>query len=174
MVWRYACVFFRILKLFFITGFLLQYLGNWYRTNGPLVNFTIFNTSNKNKAGDINSPWNLLVPSVFFIFIPVPLSSLFLSGKGVLYLNHRGLQLVLTYSWARPAILAAGKGRGWMFLLLLFLHCQSFSFLPYPSLSSPLLSLLSPFSLSLGDDTKWPTRVDVSLNPNTINQSPLL
>ena len=61
MVWRYVCVFFRILKLFFVTGFLLQYLGNWYRTNGPLVNFTIFNTSNKNKAGDINSPWNLLV-----------------------------------------------------------------------------------------------------------------
>ena len=57
--------FFRILKLFFITGFLLQYLGNWYKTNGPLVNFTIFNTSNKNKAGDINSPWNLLV---FFLF----------------------------------------------------------------------------------------------------------
>ena len=48
-------------QLLFITGFLLQYLGNWYRTNGPLVNFTIFNTSNKNKAGDINSPWNLLV-----------------------------------------------------------------------------------------------------------------
>ena len=61
VVWRYACGFFRILKLFFITGFLLQYLGNWYRTNGPLVNFTIFNASNKNKAGDINSPWNLLV-----------------------------------------------------------------------------------------------------------------
>ena len=33
---------FRILKLFLITGFLLQYLGNWYRTNGPLVNFTFF------------------------------------------------------------------------------------------------------------------------------------
>ena len=59
--WRYACGFFRILKLFFITGFLLQYLGRWYRTNGPLVNLPIFNTSNKNKAGDINSPWNLLV-----------------------------------------------------------------------------------------------------------------
>ena len=56
MVWRYACGFFRILKLFFITGFLFQYLGKWYRTNGPLVNFTIFNTSNKNKAGDIYSP----------------------------------------------------------------------------------------------------------------------
>ena len=65
MVWRYACGFFRILKLFFITGFLLQYLGKWYRTNGPLVNFTIFNTSNKNKAGDINSPWNLIVFSYF-------------------------------------------------------------------------------------------------------------
>ena len=50
-------------QLLFITGFLLQYLGNWYRTNGPLVNFTIFNTSDKNKVGDINSPWNLLVPN---------------------------------------------------------------------------------------------------------------
>ena len=45
-----------------------------------------------------------------------------------------------------------------------------FLFLPCPSLWSPLLSLLSLFSLSLGDDTKWPTRVDMSLNPNTINQ----
>ena len=43
--------FFRILKLFFITGFLLQYLGVWYRINGPLVNLPIFNSSNKNKAG---------------------------------------------------------------------------------------------------------------------------
>ena len=56
MVWRYACVFFRILKLFFTTGFLLQFLGNWYRTNGPLVNFTIFNTSNKNKVGGHKFP----------------------------------------------------------------------------------------------------------------------
>ena len=62
-------VFFRILKLFFITGFLLQYLGIWYRTSGPLVNFTIFNTSNKNKAGDINSPWNLLVIFYFQVFV---------------------------------------------------------------------------------------------------------
>ena len=58
VVWRYACGFFRILKLFFITGFLLQYLGNWYRTNGPLVNFTIFKLQIKIKRGDINSPWN--------------------------------------------------------------------------------------------------------------------
>ena len=45
-----------------------------------------------------------------------------------------------------------------------------FPFLPCPSLPSPLLSILSLFSLFLGDDTKWPTRVDVSLNPNSINQ----
>ena len=44
-------------------------------------------------------------------------------------------------------------------------------FLPCPFLLSSLLFLLSLFSHSLGDDTKWPTGVDVSLNPNTINQS---
>ena len=71
-------------------------------------------------------------------------------------LCHRygGVQLILAYSWARPAILAAGKGRGGMFLFLLFLHCHSFSFLPCPSLSYPLLSLLSLCSISLRDDTK--------------------
>ena len=63
-----------------------------------------------------------------------------------------------------------GKGRGGMFLFLLFLHFHSSSsFFPVP-LSSPLRSLLSLFSLSLGDNTKWPSRVDMSLNPNTINQ----
>ena len=47
-----------------------------------------------------------------------------------------------------------------------------FLFLPCSSLSPLLLSPLSLFSLSLGDDTKWPTRVDVSLNLNTsINAS---
>ena len=32
-------------------------------------------------------------------------------------LHHRGIQLILAYSWTRPAILVAGKGRGGMFLL---------------------------------------------------------
>ena len=32
-------------------------------------------------------------------------------------LRHRGVQLILAYSWARPAILVADKGRGGMFLL---------------------------------------------------------
>ena len=63
-------------------------------------------------------------------------------------LRHRGVQLIFAYSWAWPAILAEGKSRGGMFLLLLFLHFHSFSFLPRPSLSSPLLSPihLLPFS----------------------------
>ena len=61
-------------------------------------------------------------------------------------LRHWGVQLLLAYSWARPAIHVAGKGRGGMFLFssvssLSFL----FLFLPCPSLSSPLLSLLSFF-----------------------------
>ena len=88
-------------------------------------------------------------------------------------LRHQGVQLILAYSWARPAILVAGKGRWGIFLFFLFLHFHSCSFLPCPSLSSLLLSLLSLFSLSLGEDTKWPTRADVSLNPNTINQWPI-
>ena len=41
-------------------------------------------------------------------------------------LRHRGIQLILAYSWTRPAILVAGKRRGGMFL---FLHFHSCSFL---------------------------------------------
>ena len=69
-------------------------------------------------------------------------------------LSHWGVQLILAYSWAWPAIFVAGKGRGnvfissvssLLFLVLLF---------PCPSLSSLLPCVLSLFSLSLGDDTK--------------------
>ena len=69
-------------------------------------------------------------------------------------LCHLGVQLILAYSWARPAILVEGKGRRRMFLFLLFLHFHSCSSLPCSSLSSPLLSLLSLFSLPQRDDTK--------------------
>ena len=31
------------------------------------------------------------------------------------FLHHRGVQLILAFSWARPAILVAGKGGGGMF-----------------------------------------------------------
>ena len=75
------------------------------------------------------------------------------------------------WRWARPAILVAGKGRGECFLSSVSSLSFLFLFLPVPSLSSTLLSLLSLFSLSLEDDIKWPTRVGMSLNPNTINLS---
>ena len=42
-------------------------------------------------------------------------------------LRHRGVQLILAYSLARPAIFVAGKGKGGMFLFLLFLHFYSAS-----------------------------------------------
>ena len=63
-------------------------------------------------------------------------------------LHHRGVQLKLAYSWARPAILVAGKGRGGMFLFLLFLHFHSCSYF-FPNrlfhLLNYLFYLFSPF-----------------------------
>ena len=60
-------------------------------------------------------------------------------------LLHRGFQLILAYSWARPAVLVAGKGRGGMFLFLLFLHFHSCSsFIPVP-LFHLVYYLFSPF-----------------------------
>ena len=95
-------------------------------------------------------------------------------AKVLCILHHWGVQLILAYSWARPAILVVGKGRGGMFLFLLFLHFHSCSsFFPVP-LFHLLYSLLSLFSLSPGDDTKWPSRVDVSLNPNTIKSTKIV
>ena len=82
-------------------------------------------------------------------------------------LLHSGVQLILASSWARPAVLEAGKGKGEMFISSVSSLSFLFLFFPCSSLTSLLLSF---FSLSLGDDTKWPTRVEVSLNPNTINQ----
>ena len=53
-------------------------------------------------------------------------------------------KLILAYSWARPAILIAGKGRWRMFLFLHFLHFHSFSsFFPVPLFH--LYYLFSPF-----------------------------
>ena len=60
-------------------------------------------------------------------------------------LCHRDIQLILAYSWARPAILVAGKSREVMFLFLLFLHFHSCSsFFPVP-LFHLLYYLFSPF-----------------------------
>ena len=72
-----------------------------------------------------------------------------LGGAKVLcILHHWGVQLILAYSWARPAILVVGKGRGGMFLFLLFLHfhsCSSFFPVPLFHLLYSLFYLFSPF-----------------------------
>ena len=69
-------------------------------------------------------------------------------AKVLCILHHRGVQLILAYSWARPAILIVGKGRGGMFLFLLFLHfhsCSSFFPVPLFHLLYSLFYLFSPF-----------------------------
>ena len=62
-------------------------------------------------------------------------------------LCHWGVQLILAYSWARLAILVAGKGRGGMFLFFLFLYFHSCSSLLVPliHLFYNLFYLFSPF-----------------------------
>ena len=82
-------------------------------------------------------------------------------------LCHRGIQLILAYSWARLAILVAGKGSFYFFCFFPFIPVP-LSFLSLSFISSTISSFFSHF---LGDDTKQPTRVDVLLNLNTINQS---
>ena len=101
-----------------------------------------------------NEYWKLVF---FFKFFYIQLYSLqdciwgWSAGAKVLcILHHWGVQLILAYSWARPAILVVGKGRGGMFLFLLFLHFHSCSsFFPVPLfhlLYSLFLSLSPPIS----------------------------
>ena len=69
-------------------------------------------------------------------------------AKVLCILHHWGVRLILAYSWARPAILVVGKGRGGMFLFLLFLHfhsCSSFFPVPLFHLLYSLFYLFSPF-----------------------------
>ena len=57
------------------------------------------------------------------------------------------------------------KVEGECFYFFCFFNFIHFPFSPVP-LFHLLYYLLSLFSVSLRDDTKWPTRVDVSFNPN--------
>ena len=61
-----------------------------------------------------------------------------------MYLASLGVQLILAYSWAKPAIVVAGKGKGECFISSVF-HFHSFSsFSPVP-LFNLLFYLSSPF-----------------------------
>ena len=82
-----------------------------------------------------------------FMIVLIPYLG-WLSGAKVCSLRHRGVQLILAYSWTRPAIFVAVKGRRGMFLFLLFLHFHSrSSFFPLPlfQLLYYLFYLFSPF-----------------------------
>ena len=70
------------------------------------------------------------------------------SGVGTLWciIHHWGVQLILAYSWARPAILVVGKGRGGMFLFLLFLHFHSCSLSSLSLSFIPSVISFLPFS----------------------------
>ena len=80
--------------------------------------------------------------------MPSPYTGWSGGAKVLCILHHWGVHLILAYSWARPAILVVGKGRGGMFLFLLFLHfhsCSSFFPVPLFHLLYSLLYLFSPF-----------------------------
>ena len=66
-------------------------------------------------------------------------------------LRHWGVQLILAYSWARPAILVAGKGRGNVFISSV--SSLSFLFLFLPGLFHHFYYLFHLFSLFL-----WETK----------------
>ena len=90
-------------------------------------------------------------------------------------LCHRGVQLILAYSWARPVVLVAGKGREVMFLFLLFLHfhsCSSFFPVPLFHLFCYLFSFL-PFSGRLHKMTHKGWRVVKPQHNQSINMTPL-
>ena len=70
-------------------------------------------------------------------------------AKVLCILCHWVIQLILAYSWARPAFLVAGKGGGGVFLFLLFLHFHSCS------LSSLSLSFISSTISFISFSGRW-------------------
>ena len=65
-------------------------------------------------------------------------------AKVLCIVRHWSVQLRLAYSWARPAILVAGKGRGEILLFLHFHSCSSFFPVPRFHLFYYLVYLFSP------------------------------
>ena len=89
-------------------------------------------------------------------------------------LRHRGVKLRLAYSWARPAILAAGKGREGVFFFFCFFTLIHFTFshlfLSFISSTISSVSLL-PFS---GRQHKMTHKGWHVVKPNTNKKTKLL
>ena len=91
-------------------------------------------------------------------------------GEGVMYLTSPGSPTDIGLQLGKACYPCSKQGlRGNVSICSVSSLSFLFLFLPCPSLSSPLLSLLSLFFLSLGDNINWSVRVDMSLKPNTIN-----
>ena len=126
-----------------------------YSSGMSIQNFRVVNTSNMS----VSHLEILEVLETKLMWVHIVCSSMsvpnFRGGGGwsggakvLCILHHWGVQLILAYSWARPAILVVGKGRGGMFLFLLFLHfhsCSSFFPVPLFHLLYSLFYLFSPF-----------------------------
>ena len=74
-------------------------------------------------------------------------------GEGVVYLTSPGCPTDIGLQLGK-ACYPCSRVEGNVFISSVSSLLVLFLFLPCPSLSSPLLSHLSLFSLSLGDDTK--------------------
>ena len=123
----------------------------------------------------------VVTPVISICMIPIPvtipmtlLRGWFGGAKVSCSLRHQGVQLILAYNWARPAILVAGKGKGGMFLFLLFLHFHSCSsFFPVPLFHFWFSSTISSISF-LPFSGRWHKTFGpqglTSFNPNTTNQ----
>ena len=75
--------------------------------------------------------------------------------------NNQRKSVWVVWWWEGLSILEAGEGRA--HVTFFFCFCTVICLLSY----LPLLALLSLFTLSLGDDTKWPTSVNVSQTNKT-------
>ena len=115
----------------------LFYSGEWIVAQGPLVCIVTYLVST--------------VGNHFSEAVPMGTQDIFWyknNKKNIPDYYHQGIQLILACSWARPAILVAGKGRGEMFLFLLFLHfhsCSSSFLVPLFHLFYCLFCFFSPF-----------------------------
>ena len=74
---------------------------------------------------------NMLVWSRSTLFAEASILEVVGCGEGVMYLMLQGRPTDIGLQLARPAILVAGKGRGRMFLFLLFHSCSSFFPVPH-------------------------------------------
>ena len=150
-IWKHVAMYFFIKKLryiFMVLGCSLWY-SRYLSCRKDEIQEIIFLISPWKRMG---SQWNHFINAFVVRTHNINFHGVLRGWSGMAkvscILPHRGVQLILAYSWARPAILVAGKGRGGMFLFLLFLHshsCSSFFPIHLFHLLYYLFYLFSPF-----------------------------